>query len=109
MGTANSNRPVKFNLGQIVFHQRHKYRGAVYDVDPEFMLPDEWYEKVATSRPDKDQPWYKLLVDGGEAEAYVAEQHLIALPDGDPIEHPALDDIFEGFTPGRYHPRHVMN
>ncbi|MDX1569203.1 MAG: heat shock protein HspQ [Xanthomonadales bacterium] len=109
MTEKSANHLGKFNLGQIVLHQRHQYRGAVYDVDPQFMLPEEWYEKVATTRPDKNQPWYKVLVDGGESEAYVAEQHLIALPDGDPIEHPALEDIFSGFEPGRYHPRHVMN
>ena len=50
------------HIGQLVHHRLFNYRGVVYDVDPVFMLPDEWYEQVALSRPPKDEPWYRVLV-----------------------------------------------
>ena len=66
----------KFNIGQIVHHARFDYRGVIIDVDPEFSGTDTWYDSVAKSRPPKDQPWYRVLVDGSECETYVAERHL---------------------------------
>ncbi len=64
----------KFFVGQIVYHSRFDYRGVVVDVDGSFQGSEAWYEQVARSRPPKDQPWYRVLVDGGEHETYVAER-----------------------------------
>jgi len=52
-----------FYIGQIVAHRRFGYRGVIYDVDPRFMLSDEWYNRVALSQPPKEHPWYYVLVD----------------------------------------------
>ena len=92
----------KFFVGQIVHHKRFDYRGVVVDVDASFQGTDAWYEQVARSRPPKDQPWYRVYVDGGEYETYVAERHLEVDPDARPVSHPALDEMFIGFEDGAY-------
>lgn len=93
---------IKFTVGQIVHHQRFGYRGVVVDVDPRFSGTDAWYDTVAKSRPPKDQPWYRVLVDGAEQETYVAERHLEEDWRPEPVAHPAVNQIFSGYENGRY-------
>jgi heat shock protein HspQ len=95
----------KFFVGQIVYHSRFDYRGVVIDVDATFQGTESWYDQVARSRPPKDQPWYRLLVDGGEYETYVAERHLEAAPDTTPVSHPAVAERFTGYEGGVYRHR----
>ncbi len=92
----------KFFIGQIVHHKGFDYRGVVVDVDATFQGTEAWYEQVARSRPPKEQPWYRVLVDGGEYETYVAERHLEVAPDNAPVSHPALSDLFKGYQDGSY-------
>ncbi len=92
----------RFYIGQIVFHRRLAYRGVVVDADPEYSGSDAWYESVARSRPPRHEPWYRVLVDGTEHETYVAERHLAPDPSGAPICHPELEQVFQGFSGGRY-------
>ena len=92
----------KWNIGQLVHHKLFGYRGVIYDVDPEFMLTDEWYENIARSRPPKDEPWYRVLVDNELQETYVAQQNLEPATDLSPIKHPFLEDCFSSFEDGRY-------
>jgi heat shock protein HspQ len=92
----------KFFVGQIVFHGRFSYRGVIADVDATFQGTEAWYEQVARSRPPKDQPWYRVLVDGGEYETYVSERHLQAAPDTGPVTHPELSKLFSGYRDGVY-------
>jgi heat shock protein HspQ len=92
----------KFAIGSLVQHNKFNYRGVVVDVDPEFMLSEEWYEQVARSRPPKDQPWYRVLVDNANNETYVAERHLEADTSQEPIRHPLVDEFFSGFSDGHY-------
>ena len=56
----------KFAIGELIHHRLFDYRGVVFDVDPDFQGTEEWYTRVARSRPPKDQPWYHVLVDGAE-------------------------------------------
>ncbi|MCB1867497.1 MAG: heat shock protein HspQ [Gammaproteobacteria bacterium] len=93
------------HIGQVVHHKLFDYRGVIYDVDPVFMLPDEWYEQVALSRPPKDEPWYRVLVDGSFQETYVAERNLEADTLGGTIDHPHVQLYFEDFKGGQYRPR----
>lgn len=95
----------RFYVGQIVHHLRFDYRGVVFDVDPTFQGTDEWYEAVARSRPPKDQPWYHVLVDGGQHTTYVAERHLEPDGSGDPIRHPLVGVLCGDYRDGRYLPR----
>ena len=66
----------KFCVGQLIHHKLFDYRGFILDVDLEFNSTDEWYEKVAKSRPPKDEPWYHVLIHPKGYQTYVAEQNL---------------------------------
>lgn len=95
-------KQAKLNVGQLVHHKLFDYRGVVYDVDAEFQLSDEWYEYMAKSRPPKDEPWYRVLVDGSEQETYVAQCNLEPDESNLPVEHPFINQIFTHFTGERY-------
>ena len=95
----------KFFVGQIVHHNRFDYRGVIVDVDASFQGTESWYDQVARSRPPKDQPWYRILVDGIDQETYVAERHLEPAPDTTPVSHPELLKMFNGFAAGVYQHR----
>ena len=92
----------KFYVGQLINHKLFKYRGVIYDVDPDFQGTDEWYERVALSRPPKDEPWYRVLVDNAVHETYVAERNLQADGSNKTISHPLLESFFDVFEDGHY-------
>ena len=90
----------KYNLGQVVRHRKHPFRGVVFDVDPAFANTEEWYESIPEeSRPVKDQPFYHLLAENDQTYyvAYVSEQNLVADYSGEPISHPDLSEMFGKF------------
>ena len=91
-----------YALGQIIHHRLFGYRGVIFEIDPEFMLTEEWYEQVAKSRPPKDEPWYHVLVDNAQHTTYVAEQNLEPTDALQAIDHPAINDIFTSFQNGKY-------
>jgi len=97
-----SDSAALFGPGEVVRHVRFGYRGVIVDVDPVFVLSDEWYEEVARSRPPKDEPWYHVLVDRASHMTYVAERHLEGDPDPSAIVHPLLERYFDHFRDGRY-------
>lgn len=98
-----------FYIGQIIEHRRFGYRGLVFGVDPDFQLPQAWYQNVARSRPPKDQPWYHVLVDGAGHSTYVAERHLAASADSSQISHPQLGQYFDRYNGERYFPLRRYN
>lgn len=98
-------REAAFGLGELVRHRLFDYRGVIADVDPEFSLSEDWYERMAKTRPPKDAPWYRVLVHGAEHETYVAERNLLPDESGKPVNHPAIDEVFEAFEEGGYRPR----
>lgn len=77
----------------------------IYDVDPVFSASEEWYRHVARTRPPKDRPWYRVLVDGATHVTYVAERNLDWDPSGEPIQHPGVPQLFERLEDGVYIPR----
>ena len=99
----------RFSVGQVVQHELFQYRGVVIDVDPEFYGSDEWYERVAQSRPPKDQPWYHVLVHDGDSRTYVAERNLAACESLTEIKHPDLEHYFSDFNDGAYRPLRPPN
>jgi heat shock protein HspQ len=99
----------KFSIGDLVYHQLFDYRGVIVDVDPCMMLPDEWYESVARSRPPRDAPWYRVLVHNAVHETYVAERNLEADWSGEPILHPMIEHFFAEFSDGHYSSSGRMN
>ena len=97
-----SDAPAQFSPGQLVTHRLFGYRGAIFDVDPNFQGSDDWYEKHAISKPPRNRPWYYVLVDGQPLETYVSERNLEADEDARPIRHPRTDEVFRSFIDGRY-------
>lgn len=97
----------KFHIGQSVQHRKFGFQGVIFDVDPEFANTDEWYEAIpADVRPRKDQPFYHLFAvnpaDNSPYVAYVSEQNLIPMPDGEEVAHPQLEEYFEGRQNGQW-------
>ncbi|WP_158965496.1 heat shock protein HspQ [Chachezhania sediminis] len=95
----------KYNLGQVVRHRKHPFRGVIFDVDPEFNNTEEWYEAIPEeSRPIKEQPFYHLLAENDHSYyvAYVSEQNLEADCSGEPVDHPDVPDLFGPFEDGAY-------
>ena len=98
-------KEAKFAIGQIITHKLFNYRGVIIDVDYNFNGSDEWYDKVARSKPPKDQPWYHVLVDNTTQHTYVAERNLGVTEILTPVIHPAVDDYFISLRDGHYVPR----
>ena len=101
-------RDAKFQIGQVVRHRIHDFRGVVFDVDPVFDNTEEWYQSIpADMRPRKDQPFYHLFAENDQTEyiAYVSEQNLLADERGGPLRHPQIVEIFEMDPDGQYKAR----
>ena len=90
-----------YRLGQIVRHRRYGYRGVVVDFDLTCKADAAWYQSNQT-QPDRDQPWYHVLVDGSSNATYAAQTSLEADERSDPIVHPYLELFFMEFTGDRY-------
>ena len=90
-----------FVAGQIVRHKRYGYRGVIVDFDMRCLADEQWYQRNET-QPDRDQPWYHVLVDGSATVTYAAQESLIVDDDVEPITHPLLRLFFRGFKGGRY-------
>ena len=92
----------KFGLGQLVKHKLFDYRGVIIDIDPVFLGTDTWYDRMAKTRPPRDKPWYRVLVNNSQHETYVAEQNLQEDQSREGINHPQLEDYFDQFSDGFY-------
>ena len=90
-----------FRPGQLVRHQRYDYRGVVVAYDLQCDAPDEWYQTNQT-QPDRDQPWYHVLVHGANMTTYAAQSSLLADGAGKRIDHPLVDKYFSEFTGTSY-------
>jgi heat shock protein HspQ len=95
----------RFAIGDVVRHRLLDIRGVIFDVDPVFANSDEWYEAIPEDiRPAKDQPFYHLFADNTEGSyvAYVSQQNLLRDDSEEPVEHPAIRDLFADFDGERY-------
>jgi heat shock protein HspQ len=95
----------RFALGQIVRHRLFPFRGVVFDVDPQYANTEEWYLAIPEHvRPKREQPFYHLLAENEEGSylAYVSEQNLQPDDSGEPLGHPQIEVMFEGFKDGHY-------
>ena len=100
-----NSKHAKYNLGQVLRHRVHPFRGVVFDVDPTFSNTEEWYNAIpAETRPAKNQPFYHLLAENDESYyvAYVSEQNLVLDETGEPVDHPDVLSIFDTFENGQY-------
>ena len=92
----------KFKIGQIVRHKLFDYTGVIFDIDPSFEGTDEWYDKVAETKPPRDKPWCHVLVSDDEKTTYVAEKNIEEVLDPKPINHSMVQYIFEKFDGKEY-------
>ena len=95
----------RFAIGEVVKHRLFDFRGVIFDVDPVFANSEEWYESIPEEiRPNKDQPFYHLLAENADSSyvAYVSQQNLLPDDSEEPIDHPAIGDMFVRFAEGRY-------
>jgi heat shock protein HspQ len=102
----------KFTIGQILRHRHHPFRGVVIDIDPVYSNGDEWYERIATTKPRKDQPWYHLLAEdlaNSHYLAYVSEQNLLIDETAEPVAHPDLPAHFGPLVDGTYQVKQAYN
>ena len=91
----------KFTPGDLVRHVRYQYRGVVVAHDPKCMADENWYRSNKT-QPDRDQPWYHVLVHESGSITYPAESSLQFDESGEQMIHPLLDHFFNGFEKGRH-------
>ena len=95
----NQIRTARYCIGELVRHRVYPFRGAIFDVDPEFDNDEEWWLSIPEDvLPKKDQPFYHLLAENDEItyEAYVSEQNLLMDDSDEPIKHPLIEEIFSG-------------
>ena len=104
LGTGIVAEKFKFRIGQLIDHQRYGYRGVVVSRDEQCRASKGWYESNLT-RPARDQPWYHVLVHGGDASTYVAEENLLEDAGGEQVIHPLAATFFMYFHQGAYIPR----
>ncbi len=92
----------KFSIGQRIVHRIFSYRGVIFNVDAEFSGDERWYDEVAVSRPPKSEPWYYVLPDGKRHTTYVAERNLTTDDSLKEIDHPLVENFFDGLNEGGY-------
>ena len=90
-----------FYPGQVIKHIRYGYRGVIASHDLYCLAEDKWYFSNR-SQPDRNQPWYHILVDGTNQVTYAAEDCLTTAPDVYRIKHPFLEYFFDGYEQGAY-------
>ena len=98
-------RTAKYNIGQVVRHREHPFRGVVFDVDPQFSNTEEWYQSIPEDcRPSKDQPYYHLYAETEATYyvAYVSEQNLLPDESGEPLRNPMIGEMFTRQKNGSY-------
>jgi len=98
----DDDAPTAFQPGQLVRHVRYGYRGVVVAYDESCEAPDEWYYANRT-RPDRDQPWYHVLVHDSPSVTYAAQTSLAPDDSSDDVRHPLVTMFFDGRDAGRYH------
>ena len=90
----------KFQIGQIVRHRIHPFRGVIFDVDPVFANTEDWYASIPEdARPDRDQPFYHLLaevlnniVEHGYPDRPPGLIHVSIVPSGKGLSCAVADD-----------------
>jgi heat shock protein HspQ len=93
--------PARFQPGHLVRHRRYGYRGVVVALDLECRADEDWYRSNRT-QPDRDQPWYHVLVHGSTQTTYAAESSLMPDPSGEAVLHPLLGHFFDRLEDGFY-------
>ncbi|MDH5528124.1 MAG: heat shock protein HspQ [Nitrospirota bacterium] len=95
------NENPRFRPGQIVRHKRYGYRGVVVELDPICRADETWYT-ANRSQPERNQPWYHVLVHESMQVTYAAETSLECDESGEEVVHPYVPYFFTEFKQGEY-------
>ena len=85
----------KYQTGDVVKHRLYEYRGLIVEIDSTCQAEEAWYQSNQT-KPDRNQSWYHILVDGNQQVTYVAESNIDLDSSGNPIVHSMLNLFFYG-------------
>jgi heat shock protein HspQ len=91
----------RFEVGQLVKHRRYGYRGVIVSRDLTYGAEDDWYLANQT-QPDRDQPWYHVLVHDSEQVTHAAQTSLQGDDSDQQVVHPMIDHFFSAFSDGQY-------
>lgn len=94
------NQPV-FSIGQMVCHRRYGYRGVIVDFDLS-CRSESAASRTRRGQPERNQPWFRILVHKSHAVTYAAQSSLRADETGEAVEHPLVERFFTPFADGRY-------
>ncbi len=86
----------KFGIGQKVRHKLLDFLGVIIDVDPEYSLSDNNFEKLIYSESLKKAPWYHVIMEdnnGYPIHTYLAEAQLSWEVNRENIEKTSLDEL----------------
>ena len=86
------DKKAKFNVGELVTHLRQGYRAVIVDIDPLFQASGQYNPQACKRDFSKNNPWYRLLVDGSSLVTYVEEPLLARDPNPHTIEHPRIQE-----------------
>jgi len=95
----SQSKPV-LRRGMIIRHHCG-YRGIIVEIDSSCAASDSWYYSNQI-QPDRNQPWYHILVHGTDQVTYAAESHLVPDDSCKKIDHPLLLYFFDEGKGGRY-------
>jgi len=98
---AGADTAMRFEPGQLVRHRRYGYRGVVVDADASCEADDDWYQ-ANRSHPDKNQPWYHVLVHNSMQVTYAAQSNLDVDDSAEEVTHPYVAYFFSEFRDGKY-------
>lgn len=70
-------------------------------IDARCRADDGWYRRNRT-QPEKNQPWYHVLVDSTDQVTYAAETSLILEETPHEISHPLVGQFFGEFDGVQY-------
>lgn len=100
-------KQAKFSIGQCIQHRLHDFRGVVVDVDASFRGGAVLQRNAADGMAG--EPWYYVLVDNTDREAYVSEHNLLEDNSGVPVHHPLLDTFLVESAAGCYQSSRTLN
>jgi heat shock protein HspQ len=86
----------KYEPGEVIEHKRYGYRGVIVEFDSTCQASEDWYQSNQT-QPDRNQPWYHILVDGSQQVTYVAQSNLSYDSSGDPVVHGMINLFFSEY------------
>ncbi|MDF1758728.1 MAG: heat shock protein HspQ [Legionellaceae bacterium] len=82
----------KFNIGDLVVHDKQGYRAVIVDIDPLFQASKRHNPQANKYDFAKNNLWYRLLVDNSTLETYVKESALSKDTCPVAIENPNVDN-----------------